>query len=112
MPLILSLHSLIGCDTASTIYGIGKKKPLKTLREGIAPPMLGSQEKDMSTLVIKATQFIASCYGIAQFYEAMSDLRFKIWKSKTGRSSSKSFKLSSLSPTSEAVDLHVRRAHH
>ena len=62
--------------------------------------------------MIEATQFIASCYGITQFYESMSDLRFKIWKSKPGLSSSKSFKLPSLSPTSEAVELHVRRAHH
>ena len=87
---ILSLHSLIGCDTASTIYGIGKVKALKTLQKGIAPPMLVSQEKDMSTLVIEATQFIASCYGITQFYESMSDLRLKIWRSKPGHCSSKS----------------------
>ena len=53
--------------------------------------MLGCQEKDMSTLVIEAIQFIASCYGITQFCESMADLRFKILKSKTGGSSSKSF---------------------
>ena len=35
-------------------------KALKTLQKGIAPPMLGSQDKAVCTLVIDATQIIAS----------------------------------------------------
>ena len=65
----LSPYSLIGCDTESrpTIYGLEKVKALTTPQKSIAPPMLGSQEKDMSALVIEATQFIASSMGSLSF---------------------------------------------
>jgi len=42
----------------------------------------------------------------------MSDVRFAVWMYKTGHSQSKSFKLPSLPPMSEAFELHVKRAHH
>lgn len=108
---ILPLHVLTGCDTVSAIYGIGKLKAVKTLLKGHVPPPLGSNELDMETLIRQGTDFITACYG-SKCNGSMSDVRFNMWQYKTGHSQSKTFKLPSLPPTSEAIALHVRRAHY
>ena len=111
VPHVLPLHALTGCDTVSSIYGVGKVKAVKTLQKGHVPPPLGNDQIDIETIVSGATEFIAACYG-SKCSGTMSQIRFNIWQSKTGRSKATSFKLPSLPSTSEAFGLHVRRAHH
>ena len=41
---ILPLHALTDCNTVSTLYGIGKVKALKVLKQGNLPPLLGDTE--------------------------------------------------------------------
>jgi len=108
---ILPLHVLTGCDTVSSIYSIGKIKAAKTLLKGHVPPPLGSDEFDIETMIRQATEFITACYG-SKCNGTMSHVRFNMWQYKTGHSQSKTFKLPSLPPTSEAFALHVRRAHY
>lgn len=61
---ILSLHALTGCDTVSTMYGIGKNKALNSLKGGHIPPQIGDLDSDISVVMKDATHFIASCYGV------------------------------------------------
>lgn len=110
-PHVLSLHALTGCDSVSSIYGIGKVKAVKAIRKGCMPPPLGDLEVDLNSITDGATRFIAACYG-SKCQGTMSEVRFSVWQSKTKQSQSRSFKLPSLPPTSEAFSLHVRRAHH
>ena len=65
----------------------------------------------METIIIGATEFITACY-VSKFNGTMAHVRFNVQQYKTGHSQSKSFKLASLQPTSEAFALHVKRAHH
>ncbi len=106
---ILSIHALTGCDTVSTIFGIGKVKALNTFNKGCMPPILGNVQEDMQSLCDDATHFIANCYG-SKVHGSMSKVRFQMWKMKTGNSKAKSFRLASLPPTTEAFALHVQRA--
>ena len=108
---ILPLHALTGCDTVSSIYGVGKVKSVKALQTGHVPPPLGNGQIYIETIVSGATEFIAACYG-SKCSGTLSQIRFKVWQSKTGRTKATSFKLPSRPPTSEAFGLHVRRAHH
>jgi len=60
---VLALHTLTGCDTVSSIYGIGKVKAAKVLQKDHVPSPLGDIQTDMETLVTGATKFITACYG-------------------------------------------------
>ena len=105
------MHALTGCDTVSTLYGIGKAKGVKALRQGNLPPILGDRDANLDDLEAKAISFIASCYG-SKTTSSMSDVRFNIWQHKRARGKSQSFKLASLPPTSAAFRLHVHWAHY
>lgn len=108
---ILPLHALTGCDTVSTLYGIGKIKAWKVLKQGHLPPLLGDSDTSMEALEATAVRFIARCYG-SKSQGTMSEVRFCVWQHKTSRGKSHRFKLASLPPTSSAFQLHVRRAHY
>ena len=108
---VLPLHVLTGCDTASSIFGIGKIKAVNIHQKVVVPPPLGDAQIDMASLDSRATTFITACYG-SKCNGTMPDIRFGMWKHNTGQSKSKSFKLASLPPTSESFELHVRHAHY
>lgn len=106
---LLSVHALTGCDTTSTLYGIGKLKALKSLRNKHVPPHLGDKTATIDDLERKAVSFIATCYG-SEKTSSMSEVRYNIWQHKTARGKSQKFKLASLPPSSAAFRLHVQRA--
>lgn len=108
---LLPMHTLTRCETVSTLYGIGKVKGVKALRQGNLPPLLGDRDANLDDLEAKAISLIASCYG-SKTTSSMSDVRFNIWQHKTARGKSESFKLASLPQTSAAFRLHVQRAHY
>ena len=107
---LLTAHALTGCDTTSTLYGIGKVKVVKSLRNNHIPPNLGDAAvANFEDLEARAVSFIASCYGIYGA-KSMSDVRYRVWQHKTARGKSRSCKLASLPPSSAAFRLHVQRA--
>ena len=107
---LLPLHALTGCDTVSTIYGIGKKKALNVLKQGIYPPLLGDFEANFDELEATAVKFIARCYG-SRNVGSMSEVRLCVWQHKTSKGKSQKFRLPVLPPTSSAFQLHIKRAH-
>ena len=105
-------HALSGCDTTSYLYGIGKATALKVLSSGQPLGLLGQESANMDDVVSEATSFISKCYGSICVGD-MSDMRYAVWLSKMARPKiSSAPSLKSLPPTSDAFDLHVRRAHH
>ena len=80
---ILPLHALTGCDTVSSIYGVGNVKAVKILQTGHVPPPLGNGQIYIETIVSGATEFIAACYG-SKCSGTLSQIRFNVWQSKTG----------------------------
>lgn len=106
---LLPLHALTGCDTVSTLYGIGKVKALKVLKHGHHPPLLGDSETDEKDLEKQAVAFIAKCYG-SKATGSMSEVRYSMWQHKTAKSKSRKFKLATLPPSSRAFALHIKRA--
>ncbi len=47
---ILLLHALTDCDTASTLYVIGKAKAFKVLKQGNFSPLLGDTDQNEEVL--------------------------------------------------------------
>ena len=70
---------------------------VKVLQKGHGPSPLGNDQIDIGTIVREATEFIAACYG-CKCIGTISQIRFNIWQSKTGRNKATSFKLPSLLP--------------
>ena len=110
---ILSLHSWLAMTQSVLYTALEKWRHWRHFKKYSSTNVRLSR-KDMSTLLIEAIQFIASCYGITQFRESMSDLRFKILKSKTGRSSFKAFlschlSLQHMKPSNYIWDVHITR---
>jgi len=61
---ILPAHVLSGCDSISSLWGIGKERVLKVLRWGKKTlNKLGSTPGNMYDAMSQSTAFIASCYG-------------------------------------------------
>ena len=107
---ILLAHTLSGCDTVASYFGIGKATVLKTLRSGYSLNLLGATGHSMKSVIQQATSFISACYGQTNC-SATSETRLKVWLSKTGKRSSTP-KLCTLSPTTEAFKENVKRAQH
>ena len=108
---LLPLHALTGCDSVAAMYGIGKTKALAVARKGHKLHQLGQPMADMRLVIKEATEFMASCYGISTPVASMTECRQLLWAQKTGKSPMTP-KLCSLTPTTEAFEQNVRRAHH
>ena len=93
------------------MHGIGKIKALTQLKNGNFPPPLGDLNVSHEALVKKGTLFIGVCYGNPSSLTSMSGHRLRKWKSLT-KGKSRVFKLETLPPTTEAFQLHIRRAHY
>ena len=63
IPLLLAHHALLGCDTTTAYFGIGKGKMLKVLKKGITLDTFGNIQADWSDMMEMATKFITACYG-------------------------------------------------
>ena len=74
--------------------------------------LLGVIDSPIEAVIAQATKFISACYGQYSTSESMSETRWRVWASKTGRTSAVPTKLCSLPPTSEAFKENVKRAHH
>ena len=110
---LLHAHALTGCDTVGSYHGIGKATAVKVLQSGFRFEHHGDPNADIDLVVKEATRFIAACYNATiDPGESTTDVRYRIWVSKTGRRGARIHpKLKSLPPTSEALEENVKRAH-
>jgi len=73
----------------------------------------GNLQVPIDDVVIEATMFTATCYGVnVKAGEDMSDVRVEVWSRKIGKKNITSApELKSLPPTSEAFRENVKRMH-
>ena len=112
IPGLPAAHTLSGCDTVPTYFGIGKGTVLKNL---IAAPNLlslfGCQDAPISDVIDQATKLLAACYGNQVGEETMSNIRYKIWTVKFGNTATSAPKIQALLPTTEAFVENLKRSH-
>jgi hypothetical protein len=112
IPGLPGAHAISGCDTVATYFGIGKGTVLKNL---IATPdalnKLGCLDLPLSDVIDQATKFIGACYNFEDINNGMSEIRYKVWTAKYGRSITTAPKIQSLPPSTAAFTENVKRAH-
>ncbi len=107
---VLPAHVLSGCDTVSSMYGIGKGTVIRVLQTK-SLDKLGNTDQNNDAILLQCMAFIAACYGYPNETD-MSSLRFKVWTNKMANHKINAApKLKVLPPTKEAFEQHVRRAH-
>ena len=101
-----------GCDTVSSLWGIGKGTVLKVLKPGEKwLNKLGNTEEHFDDVKDQCTSFVASCYGYPRASDMIS-LRYMVWRSKMAShkvNSAPQFR--DLPPTVESFEQHMYRAH-
>ena len=109
---LLAAHALSGCDTVAQMYGVGKGTVVTKLKAGQPLELLGNLQVPIDDVVIEATKFTATCYGVnVKEGEDMSDVRVEVWSRKIGKNITSAPELKSIPPTSEAFRENVKRAH-
>ena len=112
IPGFPAAYALSGCDTVPTYFGIGKGTVLKNL---IAAPnslsQLGCVDGLLSHVVDQPTNFISACYSSKVNEKTMSDIRYKIWTMKFGKTASSTPNIQVLPPTTETFAENVKRSH-
>ena len=61
--MLPAIHTLIGCDSTSWIFGTGKKTALNICANK-SLMKLGDKVESMEEIIAEATDFIGSCYDI------------------------------------------------
>ena len=91
------------------MWGVGKATTVKVLGKGYALRKMGDTEADIYSVISEATRYVYACYG---FDGNLSEARYKLWFSKTGkRTVTRVPELKALPPTSDAFKENVNRAH-
>ena len=107
----MKIHAISGCDTVSSLHGIGKPTALKISKTRRYPlTSLGSIDASISDVVVECTKFVSACYGHESY--DMTKCRLSVWKKKTSVDTIvKAPDLKSLPPTTDSFFYHVLRAH-
>ena len=111
MPNILAAHALTGCDTVSSLAGIGKPTVLKKLETFRETLKLGEPSDSLDEVVDSCLKYVATLYE-QKYGEPLDTMRSVIFTRKTGGKRHVAPKLSSLPPTTAAFKLHCARAHY
>ena len=113
---ILFIHAVTGCDTTSALYGQGKVKAFKLALKK-EPTLLSCMDAFASTasnhddVATAGEQFLLKLYGAEQF-ATLDKYRHVAYKRSVARtSSSNSFTLASLPPTTAAAMQHSYRVY-
>ena len=112
---LITLHTISGCDSVSSLYGIGKKKALDAMRAIDDYSHLDKFLNINSTpsdIEEAGEWLILKLYGAVRC-ESLDRLRYIKQARIAGQSSlSKTFNLASLPPTSGAAKYHSHRTYH
>ena len=101
---LLGMHAISGCDTTSYPYGRGKLSALHTLMAGDFPGLadvLGEVNVSQAELLEETKPYFLSLYG-QEPGMSLESARFKLFTKQR-----KSYKVMSLSPTSNNFLQHV-----
>jgi len=82
------------------------------VKAGQPSELLGNLQVPIDDVVIEATKFTATCYGVNVKAGDMSDVRVEVWSRKIGKKNiTSALELKSFSPTSQPFRENVKRAH-
>ena len=106
-------HALSGCDTVASYFGIVKTKVVKVLEAGNRLNHLGNPSANLEDVLCESTAFVVACYGKkCEAHETMTDVRYKVWVSKTGRKGACLLpELKAIPPTLEVFKENIKMAH-
>ena len=107
---LLSLHYLTGSDTTSFLFGKGKIRALKILKNGLLPNLdtvLGEADTAQEELKTIGESFFCIMYGYPSGTK-IGDVRYQMYTKKK----SKALVLQALPPTEQNMFLHILRAHY
>ena len=62
IPSLIALHTLPGCDSVPTMFGIAKGKALKAAKELILQHV-GNEDANIDDVIMESKRFVAKCYG-------------------------------------------------
>ena len=112
-PQLLSAHALSGCDTVASYIALGKTKAVKVIEAENRLNHLGNPSANLEDVLCESTAFVAACYGQkCEACETMTDVRYKVWVTKTLRKGACLLpKLKAMSPTLEVFKDNIKRAH-
>ena len=105
--LLLAFHAITGCDTTSQFVGIGKQKALKAF-DGRSLELLehlGEESRPNANVLADAEAFVCQLYNKGAEEVHINKERAAVFRKTTK-------KLDSLSPTHDALQLHLRRVNH
>ena len=109
---ILFCHAILGCDTTSRFFGIGKGLALKKIMSDfdfIAAADVFYEENPSTELLIAAGEkAIALLYG-GKHYDILDELRYQLFEVKVKTSSKTAIHPKQLPPTSAAAKYHSLR---
>ena len=108
---LLAIHALSGTDAVASLHG--KATVVKVAKKGCFPLFcIGYVHAEIKSVEAQASKFMCTGYGkVAESCSSMTECRFKMWRSKTGKSGASSVKLCSIPPTTEAFTENVHRCH-
>jgi len=110
IPNLLGAHALSGCDTISSLAGIGKATVFKKLTMFTDSFPLGDLSASLDEVTDSCLRFVPSVYGKDQ-ETSLNKMRANIFKKKIAGQRHIPPKLSSLPPTTAAFKLHCQRAY-
>ena len=105
IPILLGAHALSGCDTVSSLAGIGKATVFKKLTTFTDTLPLGDLSASLDEVRDSCLRFVATLYGKDQ-EASLNTMHANIFKKKIAGQHHIPPKLSSLPPTMAAFKLH------
>ena len=100
VPSLIGAHTVSGCDSVPTIYGIGKKSVIKHLKQNLSLASVGNLQASLDHVHNIITRLVSLCYGVKNRTNLLQ-VRFTVLGKKTRKKLTSMPKLQSLSPTTE-----------
>lgn len=111
---LMFVHAITGCDTTSSLFGIGKKKAFKLLEKREmqdCAAVFNNPSALKSDIVIAGEKFVMKLYS-SETYSSLDQLRSRIYARTLARKAvTSSFELATLPPTSAACEQHSLRTY-
>ena len=111
VPSLVAFHALTGCDSVPMMFGIGKAKGLKALKE-TPLKFIGRKSSAMKDVMNEGFKFVASCYGRKDINSSKNRQSIWIMRTDGAHKGSNPPALKSLPPTNEALEMNIKRAHY
>lgn len=110
---ILFLHAVLGCDTTSRLYGIGKNKAVVKVKNDVffarQAEVFVDSRSNPENVIEAGNHALVSLYNGAED-ETLNSLRLRMFYEKTARSTA-AFEPRTLPPTSGAAKYHSLRVY-